>query len=314
MISRFIDKYRQMFMSFATSDLVRAHSKKIRCEIRESILRQNILNSTSSGVTDHVYEEGRQVIVSLTTFGERILWIGPAIESIMEQTVKANKIVLWLGHEFEKPHMIPQDLRMLEKRGLEIRFTEDCGPATKLIPSLKAFPDDIIITIDDDTLYSYDLLDKLIRGHYRYPDAIITDYIDTIVADNGSFRYGLNTPESRPVIPTEPDIHPVALGVSGVLYPPKSMHPDVTDTDLFRKLSPKADDVWFKIMQLRAGTPVFCVCGTHPDNERLISMEHHDPSLSLYRYNLLQGGNDKQLAALFEHFPEVRKYYTEEGR
>ena len=290
-------------MSFATTEVVRAHSKKIRCAIREETLRQNILNSTAPGVTDREYEPGRQLIVSLTTFGPRIDWCGPAIESIMEQTVKANRIVLWLGHEFEKPHMIPADLRMLERRGLEIRFTDDYGPATKLIPSLKAFPNGIIVTVDYDRLYTYDLLDKLMRGHYRQPEAVVTDWEDGIsIGTDNRPTYILNLkhkPEGKPTM------HTVALGVAGVLYPPHCMHPDVTDIDTLMQVSPKADDLWFKIMQLRAGTPVYCVGTTLPDGERLISMEHHSTELSLYRYNLLQNGNDHQLAKLHERYPEA---------
>jgi len=303
----FLDKYRRMFMSFATTEVVRINSKKLRCAIREETLRQNILNSTTPGVTDHEYEPGRQLIVSLTTFGPRIDWCGPAIESIMEQTVKANRIVLWLGHEFEKPHMIPADLHMLERRGLEIRFTDDCGPATKLIPSLKAFPDDIIITIDDDTLYTYDLLDKLLRGHARYPKAVISDWQTAIHRkDNGDVYY---TEDDEYIMPTAPSMLPVAIGGAGVLYPPHAMHTDVFDIATFKQLAPKADDLWFKVMQLKAGTPVFCVGDTCPTDERIISMEHHNPSLSLYRHNLLQGGNNRQLAKLHERYPEAFEVY-----
>lgn len=310
-LSAFIDKYRKMFMSFATTEVVRSHSRKIRGEVRESILRQNILYSSEPGTCDTAYCT-EPVIVSLTTFGPRIQWVGPAIESIMEQTVKANRIILWLGHEFERPHMIPRDLRMLQDRGLEIMFTDDYGPATKLLPALRAFPDCSIITIDDDTIYSYDLIDKLIRGHLRFPKAVITDYFDSIAFNGkGELTYILNGPKNNPAIPDEPTMQPVALGVTGVLYPPDAMHPDVTDTGLFQQLAPKADDLWFKTQQLRAGTPVYCVGDTCPSFERLISIEHHDPSLSLFRYNLMQGGNDRQLRTLFDYYSaeDLARYY-----
>lgn len=308
-LSRYINNLRQLLLSLPSADLLRVHSQKIRCTVREEILRQNILNSSTPGTTDTEYEQGRQLIVSLTSFGDRLQWSAPAIESIMEQTVKANRIVLWLDHEFEKPHMIPQDIIMLEKRGLEIRFTDDCGPATKLIPSLKAFPDDIIITIDDDTMYNYDIIDKLLRGHYKHPRAVISDWQTSIhMRHDGTVYY---TEDDKYTRPDAPDIKPVAIGGAGVLYPPHVMHKDVMDVEKFKALSPKADDLWFKVMQLRAGTPVFCVGDTCPTGERIIAMSHSNQDLSLFRYNLLQGGNDKQLAALFEHFPEVKKFYVQ---
>lgn len=308
MLRNFINKYRQLLMSLASADLLRFHSKKIRGTIREELLRQNILTNSTPGISDINHFSGdEKLTVSLTSFGSRIEWCGPAIESIMEQTVKANRIVLWLGHEFEKPHMIPADLRLLEKRGLEIRFTDDIGPATKLIPALKAFPDDIIITIDDDTLYTYNLIDKLLRGHARHPKAVISDWQTNIhIKDNGESCY---TEDDEYTMPTEPSILPVAIGGAGVLYPPHAMHPDVFDTKSFKELSPKADDLWFKVMQLKAGTPVFCIGDTCPTGERIISMEHHDHKLSLYHYNLQQGGNDRQLAALFAKYPEAMEVY-----
>lgn len=309
-LSKLVDKYRLMFMSFATNQVVRFHANRIHCDIRETVLRQNILNSTSPGVTDREYIQGKKVIVSLTSFGTRVDWCGPAIESIMEQTVKPNRIVLWLGHEFDKPYMIPADLRMLEKRGLEIRFTDDIGPATKLIPALKEFPEDIIVTIDDDSIYNYDLIDKLLRGHLRYPEAIISDWQDELFLDDEShIRYRYIMIHDQPNISSEPSLQPLALGCAGILYPPHSMHPDVMDVSLYKRLAPKADDLWFKIMQLRVKTPILCVGETHPELNRRIVMEHHDQKLSLHRYNLLQNGNDLQLAALFEKYPEAFEVY-----
>lgn len=308
--SRLVDKYRQMFMSFATTQVVRFHANKIHCDIRETVLRQNILNATAPGVTDREYIPGKKVIVSLTSFGTRVEWCGPAIESIMEQTCKANRIILWLGHDFKAPHMIPQDLRMLEKRGLEIRFTDDIGPATKLIPALKEFPEDIIITIDDDSIYSYNLIDKLLRGHFRYPGAIVADWQDELFLDDESrIRYRYISIHDTPHISSAPSLQPLALGCAGILYPPHSMHPDVMDVSLYKRLAPKADDLWFKIMQLRVKTPVLCVGETHPELNRRIAMEHHDQNLSLHRYNIHQNGNDIQLAALFAEYPCALEAY-----
>lgn len=139
------------------------------------MMMDNLLSLSDSGVTDGRVAD-RNVTVSLTSFGERINWVDVVIESLMEQTVKANRIVLWLDRRLSGGSLLPASLGRLGKRGLEIRFCTDVGPATKLIPSLKEFPDDIIITVDDDQIYDYDLLDRLLTAHRIHPEAICADW------------------------------------------------------------------------------------------------------------------------------------------
>ena len=110
---------------------------------------QMALHSTDLGTSDDVYVPGRQVIVSLTSHGNRILDAYMAIETIMQGTMKPNRIILWLS---EHDKVFSCLLENQIKRGLEIRYVKDLGPHTKLIPALREFPEDIIITIDDDII------------------------------------------------------------------------------------------------------------------------------------------------------------------
>lgn len=118
------------------------------------------LSSNAKG-TSNALHIGKQIIVSLTSSGQRIHNAYLAIESIMQQTLKPNKIILWLAEEEFSHNQLPESLKILESRGLEIRFCEDQKTYNKLIPTLKLHPDDIIITIDDNVIYPIDLLDRL---------------------------------------------------------------------------------------------------------------------------------------------------------
>ena len=42
----------------------------------------------------------------------------------------------------------------------------------------------------------------------------------------------------------------IPIGAWGILYPAKSLHPRVLDIELFLKIAPKNDDLWFKTMAL----------------------------------------------------------------
>ena len=69
--------------------------KTMHFEQRRNQLLEHILHDKECGVTDEKYFD-HQVIVSLTTYGKRLYDVAFTIESIMQQSVKANRIVLWL--------------------------------------------------------------------------------------------------------------------------------------------------------------------------------------------------------------------------
>ena len=83
-----------------------------------------------------------------------------AVESIFSQTLKPNNVVLYLSEKEFSTRPLPLTLMRQQERGLEVRFVDDLGPHTKLIPALKDFPEAIIVTIDDDYMYPFDLLER----------------------------------------------------------------------------------------------------------------------------------------------------------
>lgn len=93
--------------------------------------------------------------ISLTTFGKRIQDVFLAIESIGFQSLKAGRVVLWLAEDEFQDSRLPLSLNRLVERGLTVNYYEDIKQYKKLIPSLKSYPNDIIITIDDDMLYNF---------------------------------------------------------------------------------------------------------------------------------------------------------------
>ncbi len=286
-MTNLISNFKKLLLSLATDVGLRRESLKLNTRIREHLLDQNIVMCREPGTTTDRHLPDCEVIVSLTTFGPRLRDAARSIESIMEQTLLPNRIILWLGRELETtPQLIPASLRRLQRRGLEIRFTDDCGPATKLLPALEAFPDDVIITVDDDMLYDIDMID------------------DRIIADGDRLRLVYDQADDL-YLTEEPLMQPMAMGVGGVLYPPRCMHPDVSDRQLMSRLAPKADDLWFKVMEVLAGTPVYPVNETNPSDDRLLMSFHYRQSLALHTYNVIAGQDNVQLAALVKHYPHI---------
>src|SRR5690554_7292875 len=67
----------------------------------------------------------KEVILSLTTYNKRIFDVALTIESLFQQTIKANRIILWLAEDEFMGRDLPVKLTKLIDRGLEIRYCED---------------------------------------------------------------------------------------------------------------------------------------------------------------------------------------------
>ncbi|SFR67927.1 zinc-binding alcohol dehydrogenase [Maribacter stanieri] len=191
------------------------------------------------------------VIVSLTSIPSRLGTLHLTIRSILNQDVRPKKIILWLHHSLKGE--IPKKLAVLESDLFEIMYSDLTCSHRKLIHSLELFPNEIIVTCDDDMMYRCNWLRTLYEEHQTHPNKIIanqTRYITyTNVGELQSYRSWVYIEGSKfntsAVIP---------IGAEGVLYPPKTLSEKVTDSTLFLELAPKADDLWFKAMAHLEGT------------------------------------------------------------
>ncbi|HEU6449024.1 MAG TPA: glycosyltransferase family A protein [Verrucomicrobiae bacterium] len=234
------------------------------------------------------------VIVTLTTIPERLEKVSSAIESLLRQDVKPDGIILWLGKSLAKKPL-PFSLRRQIKRGLEIRFVEDVGPHTKVIYALQEFPDCLVVSCDDDSLYSQGWLKELLDGHQRHPDCVVCHRARQMaLGRDGELLPYVKWKLVRSTVPSF-SIFPVC--VAGILYPPGLLHREVFNVDIFRKTCPKADDVWMKAMSLLNNVR----CHSISEFPRQFLLVNGTQAKSLWSENRL-GGNDTQLRAVFEHY------------
>lgn len=268
-------------------------------EIRKNQMIEHILYDSERGITDKKYCN-HDIIVSLTTYGKRIYDVAFTIESIMQQSMKANRIILWLDNSFRN-QSLPESLVNQQKRGLEIAFCEDLGPYKKLIPSLLHFPNDTIITIDDDAIYDYDLIERLINSHLKYPSIICCCRARRIsfAKDGSLLPYNK---WKRPLEETFPSHFVFATGVGGVLYPPHCLDEEVNNDDEFLNICNTADDVWFNAMAIKNGTKVKKVRTRNPNgDDYLLNYAVQDIGLlhkNIHGKNL----NDQQIHAVFSKY------------
>ncbi|MGV0961460.1 MAG: hypothetical protein ACOYB1_16670 [Limnohabitans sp.] len=256
----------------------------------------------TSGVTGQKREQ--ELVVSLTTIPERICKVHLCIESLLRQSLKPDRIVLWLsesaveGRPTVSLQSLPWKLRRLEKRGLEIRWCRDIRSLRKIVPTLRLYPGALIVTSDDDVFYPRDWLKDLYAAYMSEPQFIHCHRAHLMrYAESGAVLPYVQWNITAPGL-IGPSMKLFPTGVGGVLYAPDHLHSDVFNEEVFLELCPTADDVWLKAMSMLKGTACKKV-GPHaiayPEiripNNRVLS---HD--------NINSNGNDVQISRVAQRY------------
>ena len=204
-------------------------------------------------------QRNAKLIASLTTFPDRINSVATTIKTIMNQTVKADEINLYLAIEQfpNKENDLPAELLKLKDFGLKIKFCNDTKSYKKIIPALKEYKNDIIITFDDDIYYEKDTIETLYNSYLKNPKVIQANRVWHVKLDDNkvipldkSFLYW-NEENYR-----TPSFFNTIIGCGGVLYPPNSLSEMVLDEEKFKSIIPTQDDIWLWGMAVLKGTKI----------------------------------------------------------
>ncbi|MGE4315995.1 glycosyltransferase [Acinetobacter sp.] len=187
------------------------------------------------------------VIVSLTTFPDRIEKTWLVVESLIDQTNPPDKIVLTLSSKQFTNGLagLPKKLLSQLNRGLEIIWTDDdLRSHKKYYYVMIKYPNAKVITVDDDFFYSQGMVEHLLNVNQKYPDSVICNLA---AKKNGSSYKDWKNMLFQETLATT-DI--MQYGGSGVLYPPNALHRDAFDKDKILELCPLADDIWLNCMTI----------------------------------------------------------------
>ena len=175
-------------------------------------------------------EHPPRVIVSLTTIPSRFQnaeGIVYTIRSVVFGQIMQPDCV-WIAvpkisRRFKKPYPATSNLLKKIEHESHGRFAilpcEDFGPATKLIPALKsARPNDIVITIDDDSIYMPWAIGNLVKHSVRANSNAILAHLGYDLKPNGvprhpNFKYIPYQYEAKTLTQAQ-----FIAGLAGVLY------------------------------------------------------------------------------------------------
>lgn len=251
------------------------------------------------------YEKMRELykaklIVSVTSFPGRISEIVPVLESIFRQTKPADLILLYLAKE-QFPKMeeeLPENLRELIANGsIVLKWCDDLMPHKKYFYAMQEYPDDIIVTIDDDLLYDPKMLELLYQSYLRYPEAVsaMRTHIMGITREGRIMPYEVWVKEYAQYV-HKPSMWLFVTTGAGTLFPPSWRPQMLFDKEAVLKTCLRADDLWINVCRIMTHTPVVVV----KDSGKLkrLKMENAD---CLYELNGSGGMNDIQLNAICEY-------------
>lgn len=246
----------------------------------------------------------KKIIVSLTSFPARIANVHKTIKTLLIQNMQPDMIILWLAEEEfpEKCLNLPKELLELQRYGLIIRWCEDLKPHKKYYYSMREFPDDVIITVDDDVYYSPSLIESLYNSYLRFPNAVSCMRANLMIrSNNGELASYNDWVKNYKRYKNREAMDLMAVGIGGVLYPPYSLNNEVFNIDSIRRLCLLQDDLWLKAMEVKNNIPTVLVEGN--TTQEIIEGTQDNALFTSVNYKY----NDRALKAIWDEYNYINE-------
>ena len=236
----------------------------------------------------------KKLTVSLTAKFERLNFLHLTLESIINQSIKPDEIILWIENRYK--NKIPKKILKLKKFGLQILFCKNLKSYNKIIHTLKIRKKNYIITFDDDIIYNEKAIEFLIKKVKKNKRVVVANRIHKIIYNKKKYPVSYISWKWNYTNPKKNKLN-FQTGVYGVLYPPNCLHKDTTKEKKFMKLSPYADDIWLYWM-IRLNKNFVMWSGFKEKNiERIIFDKNN-----LRKLNISKKRNDVQIKNLIKYY------------
>lgn len=206
----------------------------------------------------NIEKRDKKIILSLTSYPDRIGYVYLAIKSLMLQTVKPDRIILWLAEEQFPDKKLPEELTNLINYGLEICWVKDnlYGHKKYFYCLQEQLPDELVITYDDDIIYPKCSIERLIKTHRKFPEAIVCNRAQALLDKkrlsrsenpgrwNTISNVGVKLPSYR--------LAPSTGG--GCLYPYGAIKLNLLKPDDICEIALRGDDLWIMFVAAESST------------------------------------------------------------
>ena len=147
------------------------------------------VNEKTQDKLDYINKQRKQlVIVSMTTIPKRMKRLEDNLPAILHQTFRYDKLIINVDDNLtEEEYQWYENLKQYDQR-IEINKAEaKWRSCNKLLPTLKKYPHDVIITCDDDIFYEKDSFLRLVQEYMKHPQCIIALEANPITIDKNGF-------------------------------------------------------------------------------------------------------------------------------
>ena len=207
------------------------------------------------------------IVISLTTIDSRIELVKKTILSLLSQTEKPDVIHVFYSEESlfydngicdEVINALNSEIQIvnINKTHLYFTKTQNIGSYRKLIPALKIYKDDVIITVDDDHEHETQFIEKYMQIYNQHTCIVSSRarFIDLLTENTTTLS------EFADVL-CEPVMNIIPEGFGGILYHTSMFDKDFINFDYstLSEIILKNDDVFFRMYTFRKNIKVITV-------------------------------------------------------
>lgn len=242
-----------------------------------------------------------KIILSLTTYNKRYETIYLTLKSLLLQTVKPDRIIVWLDDDIPA-NKITEEMLSFKEYGIEYRHTNlNLKPHNKYYHAMLAFPEDIIITVDDDIIYPPNMIEVLMNTYIKYPHSVCARRVHLMTFDSKGNLKKYNDWKYEYRRLKTPSYLLCATGVAGVLYPPHILPKEAFIINDIKNYCLNADDIWLKVMEAKNEIKVVWA----KNHLVLPQITKDSQKCALSEENVICDKNDRYIQNLQKKYPEV---------
>ena len=232
------------------------------------------------------------IYISMTSIFSRQYILFTTLTTLLQQSTKPDAIFLYLS---EKPYLLDTgftnkkitnrklaNLLKSNRDNIYISWVENIGPYRKLLPLLKEkwTEDCFIITVDDDVMYSPELVKELVNNYNK--NKCVVGYRGRTPHNNDLAKFNYKKYKTKL---TNLSLYNFTTGRGSILYKPSffyKTHDLIFDANIYLSTCPTADDIWFHLIRIKNNISCYIITTSSYQTKYI-------DTIGLYKhYNLIE--------------------------
>ncbi|MBQ9930333.1 MAG: hypothetical protein IJO72_06105 [Oscillospiraceae bacterium] len=238
----------------------------------------------------------------MTSFPARINYAHLAIKSLMQQSCKPDRIILWLAEEQFPNHTLPESLTDLEKYGLEIKWCDNLFGHKKYFYCIQEQKEnEVVITFDDDIIYPIDAIKRLVAKHREFPGCLVCERAQAFPKKKTNLYNVGRWDTISDVACKQPSFSVCPSTGGGYLIPYGAYPQHMLKKELIIKYALKNDDMWCMFMAAENGVRFIKTRKYH----KIFSLVAQSQTVQLATQNVVENASEIDFKKLMEAYPEA---------